>query len=412
MKELNLLYILLNFLQGLLFVYLTATSIYLFVFALASLFPYKRKKPVDFKKRRFAVLIPCYQEDEVIIEVSKQALRQNYPKSHFDVIVIADKFHEKTIRKLQKLPLILYNQDFKISTKTRALNFALSNLPDNKYDVACILDADNLMEPDFLANLNDAFSGDYVAIQGHRIAKNLNTNFAVLDAISEEINNNIFRKGQRQLGLSSALIGSAMAFKYSFFKNMMKDVEVVGGFDKEIELRLLSEGYEIEYLDYAYVHDEKVQNVAVFTRQRRRWLSAQFHYFGKHFIPATRALFKTGNIDYFNKAFQYLQLPRVLLAGILAIFTLVSWVFNPMYISYAWTSSFVLAFLSLLIATPIRFYKPETLQALAVLPLGFLSMVLSLLSIKGANKKFIHTKHTFNAFQKRQRHKVEKIKTK
>lgn len=412
MKELHILYSLLNLLQGLLFVYLTFTSIYLFIFALASLFPYKRKKPLDFKKRRFAVLIPCYQEDEVIIEVSKHALRQNYPKSHYDVIVIADKFREKTIKKLKQLPLILYNQDFKISTKTRALNYALSNLPENKYDVACILDADNLMEPDFLVKLNDAFSGDFLAVQGHRVAKNQNTHFAVLDAVSEEINNNIFRKGQCLLGLSSALIGSAMAFKYNYFKNMMKSVEVVGGFDKEIELRLLSEGHAIEYLDYAYVYDEKVQNVAVFTRQRRRWLSAQFHYFGKHFIPATRALFKSGNIDYFNKAFQYLQLPRILLVGVLAIFTVFSWTVNPVNVSLAWTSSFLLALLSLLFATPLRFFNFKTLQALAVLPLGFLSMALSLLSIKGANKQFIHTKHTFNAFQKRQRHYAGKQKTK
>lgn len=44
----------------------------------------------------------------------------------------------------------------------------------------------------------------------------------------------------------------------------MQDVEVVGGFDKEIELRLLRDGYLIEYLPFAYVYDEKVQNAAVF----------------------------------------------------------------------------------------------------------------------------------------------------
>jgi hypothetical protein len=50
------------------------------------------------------------------------------------------------------------------------------------------------------------------AVQGHRTAKNTNNSWAILDAISEEINNNIFRKGHRVLGLSSAIIGSGMAF--------------------------------------------------------------------------------------------------------------------------------------------------------------------------------------------------------
>lgn len=397
--ELNFLY-LLNTLQLLLLIYLGSTSIYLFVFAIASLFPYARKKPFDFKKRRFALLIPCYQEDEVIIEVSKSALSQNYPKSHYDVVVIADKFEQKTIKKLKDLPIILYNEDFPVSTKTRALNHALVNLPDNKYDVVCILDADNLMEPDFLGKINDAFSNGYLAVQGHRVAKNMNTNFAILDAISEEVNNNLFRKGQRVLGLSSALIGSAMAFDYKFFKNLMQDVEVVGGFDKEIELRLLRDGYQIEYLPFAYVYDEKVQNAAVFTRQRRRWLSAQFHYFGIHFIPAVKALFATGNMDYFNKALQYLQLPRVLLAGLLAILTAASWLFNAeSHYTIAWSISLFLAVVTIMLSVPAKFYNFTTMKAMAALPIGFLFMLLSLIRIKGANKQFIHTKHTFNAFQ-------------
>jgi cellulose synthase/poly-beta-1,6-N-acetylglucosamine synthase-like glycosyltransferase len=397
--EINYLY-LLDAMQLLLLIYLGSTSLYLFIFAIASLFPYKRKKPHDFKKRRFALLIPCYREDEVIIEVSKSALSQNYPKSHFDVIVIADKFEQKTIKKLKDLPIILYNEDFPVSTKTRALNHALINLPDNKYDVVCILDADNLMEPDFLGKVNDSFSNGYIAVQGHRVAKNMNTNFAILDAISEEVNNNLFRKGHRVLGLSSALIGSAMAFDYKFFKNLMQDVEVVGGFDKEIELRLLRDGYLIEYLPFAYVYDEKVQNAAVFSRQRRRWLSAQFHYFGIHFVPALKALFTKGNIDYFNKALQYLQLPRVLLAGILAILTATSWLFNRQsHFTMAWSISLFLALVTILLSVPAKFYTFTTIKAMAALPIGFLYMLLSLLRIKGANKQFIHTKHTFNAFQ-------------
>lgn len=67
------------------------------------------------------------------------------------------------------------------------------------YDVAMILDADNVMEQGVLYQMNEAFNHGFLAVQGHRMAKNLNTDFAILDAISEEINNKIFRKGHRVL---------------------------------------------------------------------------------------------------------------------------------------------------------------------------------------------------------------------
>ncbi|MBG0781324.1 MAG: glycosyltransferase [Bacteroidales bacterium] len=385
--------------QWVLLLYLGGSALYLFWFAFLSIFPLKNLPPVDLKKRRFAVLIPSYMEDEVIFEVAEQALQQNYPKDLYDVVVIADKFKTKTIQKLKQYPIILFNENFSISTKTRALNYALRLLPDNHYDVAVVLDADNLMEKDFLAKLNDAFSYPYQAIQCHRVAKNLNTNFAILDAISEEINNNIFRKGHRKMGLSSALIGSAMAFRYDFFKNLMKEVEVVGGFDKELELRLLYNHHIIHYLDDAFVLDEKVQNVKVFSRQRRRWLSAQFHYFGKHFIPALKALISNGNIDYFNKAFQYIQLPRILLLGLLVLISFISLFVNPLSLTISWLTASFFIISALFLATPLRFYNFRTLKALLALPIGFAFMFLSLLSIRGANKQFIHTKHTYNAFQ-------------
>lgn len=391
--------LILNILQAILYIYITGTSLYILVFALASLFRLNPKIKSDSKKRRIVILIPCYKEDEIIEEVVEDALKQNYPRELYDVVVIADHFHDKAIEKLKRHPIILFNQNFDISTKTRALNFALRQFKPDTYDIVVILDADNLMEHNFLQKINNAFSYPYIAVQGHRCAKNLNTNFAILDAISEEINNNIFRKGHSVFGLSSALIGSAMAFNFNFFKKMMEDIEVVGGFDKELELNLLKNKHVIEYLPDAIVYDEKVQNIEVFTKQRRRWLSAQFHFFGKHFFPACKDLVTKGNLDYFNKATQYIQLPRILLLGISFFFCIISLFVNPFSFSIAWLSSLAITILALLFSIPKKFYTFQTLKALWSLPAGFFYMFLSLLHIKGANKEYIHTKHTYNAFQ-------------
>ena len=390
--------------QIVLFIYVTGTILMLLLFSFASLFTYNPPKAKDQVQRKFVVLIPAYQEDEVIMEVVTEALKQQYPAEKFDVVVIADKFQTETIRLLKMTNAIVLAKDFEISTKSRALKYAFEQLTAD-YDVACILDADNLMAPDFLQKLNAAFSNGFIAVQGHRVAKNTNTNFAILDAISEEINNHIFRYGQRVLGFSSTLIGSAMAFDFSFFKEMIAEVEVVGGFDKEIEMRIFSKKLTIEYLPDALVYDEKVQNAQVFGKQRRRWLSAQFHFFGKNLLPSFKMMVSENNYEYFFKSLQYMQLPRILLLGLLFFLTFISWIFNFYPWNLLWTFDFVLLILVFAFAIPGKFYTFRTLNAMWALPIGFMSMVGSLLRMHKANERFIHTKHTYNAFQIKKKRK-------
>ncbi|MFQ8804838.1 MAG: glycosyltransferase family 2 protein [Alistipes indistinctus] len=110
----------------------------------------------------------------------------------------------------------------------------------------------------------------------HRRAKNLHTDTALLDAVSEEINNSIFRKGHVALGVSSALIGSGMAFDYNWFCNNITQVSSAGE-DKELEVLLLKQGIFIEYLDDVEVLDEKTAGSRAFYNQRRRWLAAQWY---------------------------------------------------------------------------------------------------------------------------------------
>ncbi len=378
--------------------YLTASTVYLFVLAVAGLFPLKKNLTPVKIKRKIAVLIPGYREDEVIVEVAKEALKQDYGTENYDVVIIADGFKEETLEKLKKLNVIVIKVDLAVSTKSRALNAALSQL-DEKYDIAVVLDADNIMAPDFLSLINADFEIGRTAVQGHRVAKNMDTYFAVLDAVSEEINNHLFRKAHQVLGLSSSLIGSAMAFDYMFFKTMMKKVEVVGGFDKEIEVVMLQKGMKIDYLPNAYVYDEKVPNAKVFTKQRRRWLSAQVHYFGKSFLPALKDLVRKGNVDFFNKAMQYLLPPRIMLLGTITLFAVLSLFFPDELHLNAWVISFILIISVFLLSIPKYFYNFRTLLAISRLPYGFLLMILSLLKIGGSNKEFLHTKHTYNAFQ-------------
>lgn len=378
--------------------YFSLSCFYIFVFSVAGNFYKKRQKSVSKRNNKIALFIPAYKEDSVIVEVANSALKQHYPSDKFDVIVIADSLKRETMINLSELPIKLIEVSFEKSTKSKALNKAMSTL-DDAYDYAVILDADNIMEPNFLIKMNDAFENGFQIVQGHRKAKNRNTSFAILDAASEEINNHIFRKGHSALGMSSGLIGSGMGFQYQLFKSMMGTINAVGGFDKELEFKFANENIKIEYLDRAIVLDEKIQKASDFSNQRKRWLSTQFVYLNRYFLTSCKALLFKGNLDFFDKAFQMVIPPRILLIGMTFIlafgYGLLTIVFsvNTNISANLWFVNLVVAISAFLLAIPKSFYNLNTLKAMLSLPSAFFRMAMLLFKLKGANKTFIHTAH-------------------
>lgn len=383
----------LNIFQYILIVYLGIASLYFFIYALASKF--KRKSIVTDRQfhNKFVVLVPGYKEDQVIVDVARQAASQDYPQQHYDVVVIADSFAQKTLDELNKLPVIVNEVVFEKSSKSKALNKTMSDLPDGKYDAVMILDADNVMAPDVLTRMNEALNAGFIAIQGHRMAKNQDTYFSLLDAISEEINNCIFRKGHRRLGVSSALIGSGMAFKYDVYKSYMATIDSYGE-DKELEFKLMGDNIKIEYLEDAWIYDEKVSAGKVFVKQRTRWLFNQLYYAFRYFGDGISQLIRKGNFDYFDKMFQQFLPPRIMLIVLTTMLAAGSWFYNPQSLTTVWTILFAVMVGAFALAVPSRFYTLRTLKAIFYLPYGFFLMMISLSRLQEARKGFGATTHT------------------
>jgi cellulose synthase/poly-beta-1,6-N-acetylglucosamine synthase-like glycosyltransferase len=399
MEILNLIF---GIIEIVVFIYFAFATFYIGLFGFGAFLP-RRKKPLNETRiRKIAVMIPGYKEDMVIVDVAADALHQNYPKDKYEVIVIADSFKPETLFELRKLPIRVVEVVFEVSKKSKALNKCMEQIGDD-FDIAMILDADNLMAPDVLSKINDAFNRGYLAVQGHRMAKNTNTDFAVLDAVSEEINNHIFRKGHRALGLSSALIGSGMGIDYALYKKTMATVDSVGE-DKEVEMKLLKQKFVIEYVEDAFIYDEKTQKSEVFVNQRRRWLAAQLSHFREYFFDGLFHLFRYGNLDYFDKVLQMIQPPRILLLGLLFFITffyaLIELISNEYEnqlnsLNYNhWLALLIISAITALISVPKRLLTKKTFFALLSLPKGFFLMILSLLKIRGATKRFIHTTHS------------------
>jgi len=388
----DIIILLLEYIKWIFFILISLSTVYILFFSLAGLFKYKVNSKGSLRKRQIAVFIPGYKEDNVIFNVAQNALKQDYPSDNYDIIVVADSFAPQTLEKLSTLPIKVIEVSFEVSSKSKALNKAMQLL-DGKYEIAVILDADNLMEKSFLTKINDAFELGLRAVQGHRTAKNLNTPFAVLDAISEEINNHIFRKGHRVLGFSSALIGSGMAFEYELFRKEMSAIDSFGE-DKELELNLIERRIKIEYLENAYVYDEKIDKPENLVRQRTRWISNQIMYAKSHFFKALNQLFLKGNIDYFEKVLQHFQPPRILLGGIIFMATLISFLFNDQDLRFAWLTLFILFVISMFLALPRKFLNIKTLKIVYFIPLGALLMFKSLLSSRKTLKTFNATNHS------------------
>ena len=381
-------------LEVILLLYFAFVSLYSFILSVAALFYRAPNAPESTIKRKIAVLIPSYKEDSVIVGVAEQAIKQNYPNDRFDVVIIADSLQPETISKLKQLPISLVEVHFEKSTKVKSLNRAMAAIGD-QYDYALILDADNVMEPDFLRKLNNMLALGWKAIQGERTSKNQTTSMSVLDGFSERINNFIYRQGHVAVGLSCSLIGSGMIFDYKAVKDILSKLDSIGGFDRELELDLIRRNMPIYYGKGAVVYDEKVESTEVFEKQRTRWLSSQFIYLKKYFWEGWKALLQ-GRLAMFNSAIlKNIQLPRLINLGLLFILTVLSFIFREyLYFSYfPWPLFLLMNILAMAFAIPLRFYNWQMLKSVVLLPKVFIKMFNLLFKLKGANKSFIHTPH-------------------
>lgn len=376
-----------------LWVIILGSVAYVAFFAIISLFYEKEDRiaihasALSNKMNKFLILYPAYNEDRVIINAVEHFLEQDYPKDHYTVAVISDHMQPETNDFLRSLPITLLTPTFEKSSKAKAMQYAINEV-EGEYDNVVILDADNVVRPEFLSQLN-VLCTVYEAIQCHRCAKNADNDVAVLDGASEEINNTIFRKAHNRLGLSSALIGSGMCFSYNLFKDNVFKLSTAGE-DREMEALLLHQEVFIKYAPDIHVFDEKVSNKDNFQKQRMRWMTAQIQSLLSNFPKIPEAIIY-GKINFIDKTIQQALIPRsiliVLLIGISIIVTLVV----PEWCEKWWILLGILA-ISLFIAIPSQLRIRSFSKVLAI-PSLVLRMLKNMLYLDRKNTNFIHTEH-------------------
>lgn len=386
-----------------LFTLLALCVCYLLLYAIASKFYRTPRFPEARTLRRFIVFFPAYKEDRVIASSVRSFLQQDYPRELFDIIVISDQMQPATNEDLRSLPIRLLTANYKDSSKAKALTMAVDSISDEHYDVVVIMDADNLTSPDFLAEVNRAFDSGIKSVQAHRTGKNLNTDISILDGISEEINNGIFRSGHNALGLSAALSGSGMAFEADWFRQNVRLLETAGE-DKELEVLLLQQRIHTVYLPQIPIYDEKTQKEEAISNQRKRWIAAQFGILRSSLLSLPKAIGQ-GNPDYCDKILQWMLPPRLIqLAGVFGLTLVITiigiWLsLQGTATGHEWTIAVKWWILSaaqiaaMTLPIPGHLFNKQLGKAVLRIPMLALTTIGNLFKLKGAYKKFIHTEH-------------------
>ena len=391
-----------------LWIIMACSVAYVAFFALVSLFPSRTSKhqlsaPSAQPSSSFLILFPAYKEDSVIVHSVRQFLEQTYPKGLYEVVVISDHMQDDTNELLRQLPITLLTPQFEKSSKAKAMQYAIkeingqsstangqSSTVNGQFDYIVILDADNVVLPDFLGQVNVSCQQGYRAIQCHRCAKNCDNDVAVLDGVSEEINNTIFRKAHNTIGLSSALIGSGMCFTFEWFKRNVNFLNSAVE-DRELESLLLQETIFIKFEENIHVFDEKVCNHDNFERQRLRWLNGQLQTL-LIMLPNIPHAIATGNINYIDKTIQQALIPRSILLVLIPVFSFIMLCLAPVW-SLKWWALFLVLCLSLYIAIPSRLRTGMVFAKLTSFPHLVLKMIKNLFHLNKNNKEFFHTTH-------------------
>lgn len=399
----NSLFIILLLLSYGVFIVFSIPVLYFLFFSVTSLF--FRQKNWNWEsaspKRPVTVIFPAYQEDAVILNSAGAALKHQSNLAEIEVLVIADGLQPETIATLRKQGARVEEIINTEGTKAAALTFAMQFLSESTQEMI-VLDIDNVMQDGFVDYiLATKLVKGLQIVQGHRTAKNQNTPYAVLDAISEELNNSIFRRGHRVVGLSSALIGSGFICDVALFKNEFVGHVKSKGEDKEFELRLLENRIQIGYDDRAVVYDEKVQRSDAFYRQRKRWMAIQRDLKREGILNALQNRRHLLNIEYINKIYQLMIPPKIITIGVITFGMMASQIlyyFIPTgetrIVQISWLALFSALIFSGIISFPLQYLnKKMLLKAIVHLPNVLFLMIKARLNLKKIGSDFVHTKH-------------------
>ncbi len=313
-----------------LFVFTLTYGLY---FAITGLFAFKNMRKKLIKKHKpktkFAVLIASRNEEMVIGNLVKSLKQQNYPEDLFEVYVIPNNCTDDTEKAAKKAGAKIIKCTVPTKSKGEVLKFTFEKLSKNKdIDAYLIFDADNVVHPDFLARMNDAYVEGTRVAQCFRDSKNPSDNWISGSySIFYWIQNFFFDKSRMQINGSPLINGTGFMVAKEVIDTMGFNTVTLTE-DIEFTAQCALNGIKIKFVEDAITYDEQVVEFSASWKQRKRWSMGNIQCFKQYSSSLFKTFIKTGNIACLDMLLSFtapfIQVLTCILTFLLFIFRLIN----------------------------------------------------------------------------------------
>lgn len=261
-------------------------TIYYFILAFFG-FGRRKKSKMLAPEKTFAIVIAAHNEEQVIVQLLENLFVLKYPREFYDIFVVADNCKDNTAKLAREAGAIVYER-FNVEQRGKgyAMEWLFSKIfrLKRQYDAVVVFDADNLVHPNFLLEMNNHLCNGEQVIQGYLDAKNPHdTWISGTFSISFWLSNHITNSAKYNIGLSSVLGGTGMCISTRILEKFGWGATCLAE-DAEFTMKVLLEGIRTTWAHDAIVYDEKPLTFMQSWRQRQRWAQGLFDVAGRY-IP-------------------------------------------------------------------------------------------------------------------------------
>lgn len=258
----------------------------------------EKKYDKEVKPHRFAVLVAARNEEAVIGQLLESIHMQEYPKGFVDTYIVADNCEDDTAEVARRNGAVVYERFNKVQVgKGYALEFLMDRMKEEgsleRYDGYFIFDADNLLEKNYIQEMNRTFCQGYRIITSYRNTKNFGRNWLTSGYGLWFLHEAQWLNKARMLnGTSCAVSGTGFFFSREILQKMGGWKYFLLTEDIEFTISQILDGEKIGYCKNAVFYDEQPENFVSSWHQRARWVKGYQQVFQKYGRQICRGVFK------------------------------------------------------------------------------------------------------------------------
>ena len=308
-------------------------TIYYFVLSFFGLCGKKREVKHYEEKTSFALIVCAHNEAKVIGQLVENLRLLHYDQSLYNIFVVADNCDDNTAEVARNAGALVHERHSDAGRgKGFALEWMFSRLfaMPRKYDAVCIFDADNLVHPDFLREMNSRVQAGEQVIQGYLDTKNAEDSWVTaMFAISFWITNHLWHLAKYNIGLSCVLGGTGMCISTHLLQKHGWGATCLTE-DEEFTMKCLMEGVPTTWAHDAVIYDEKPLTFKASWNQRKRWAQGNFDVANRYMLPMLWKGIKEHNVLLLDGVIDMFQ-PYFMLCSM--FFLIANWVYGfiPFY---------------------------------------------------------------------------------